>query len=471
MNNTNQDVVIFVHICHNKSFFGIVEPDYFSSKPVKELYKITKSYVEEFGTLPFTLGSTNVEQLKQYVQGNGIEIKIDELATNDENLSMFLSSSQEIVSYPYESIDKAYLTGKDGKSGTFGHWLKLSSFVTSLNKATKYLKLKRDTGELKGDNVTDVVNKCMNIINDGGNVSVTNNDGYSFHDPKGHIQTPPENLIKTGYSIVDTWLGYDGKPGGLEPGTLTMLWGLPNIGKSIWLGNLSANMHTAGFNVLMVSNEMKENKIIRRLGSNLFDININKYSEFAEDPFRVGQVIDKYKNEAESMLCPWGTLWIVKIPKCTPSQVEYKARELAKKLGINWHAIVIDYFTNMGNDHGISPDNMYSYHKSNADDLFTMAGVNDWAVVTAHQLKIGAVGMDDITLETGSESSGITHATDNIWGIIQGVDHKSRGIYLLKNLKSREGEFKDYVSEFNVVYKNMRISGTKRNTPPDDLLI
>lgn len=467
-----QDNIVFLHICHNPKYFSIVKDDYFEDGIIKCLYGITKSYYDEYKQLPFKIQENDpLIQIKHYIESTDYDIMTDELKTREENINIFYKILPEIINYPYDTIDQNYLVGKNGSSGSFGQWLQFKAFTYSLNKGLKFLKLKRDSGDMKGENVGATIKQCLDIINAGGNVSVIDDDGKDFDDASAHRQLSSELVFKTGFESVDRWCGEDGKLGGLEPGEVTLLWGASNVGKSIWAANFATNFMMNGNNVLFVSNEMRTHKIMKRMGSNVLNIDINKYGAFSSDINQVERSINAVKKKYNDMLTPWGKLRVIKIPKCTPSDVEYKAKELEKKLGIKFHVVIIDYFTNMGNDHGVSPEKMYTYHKTNAEDLCAVAERGSWHIMAPHQIKIGAYSADDMTLSAGAESSGVIHPVDNIWGIVQSHEMKMNNQFQLKNLKSRDSGFKDYLTSFSIAYNNMRITGLNDMIEPEQLMI
>jgi len=458
MISNNTDNITYLHVCFNPQFFGVVEPDFFEFKSTKILFDITRSYYNKYKQLPFDKNNRrSITQLQQYVEANDMEVVMDEDASREENLKIFYESVSELIQYDYESLDPTYISGNKN-DGAFDAWLRLKSFTYGVNKAIRGLKIKKTTGDLTQENVNKIINDCMSTITQRGYISVINNDGYSFDDPEGHKQVSPENLIPSGFGMVDRWLSDDpAKYGGFEAGTQTMLWGASNVGKSIWLGSIGMNIANAGYNVVLVSNEMKEYKILKRLGANKFNISIGDYAGWADDPDKVMQRIRDMKTAS---VMPMGKLHVIQIPKCSPMDVERKVYELEQKMNVTFDVVMIDYFTNMGNDHGINPSDMYIYHKTNADDLASYAQRKNKAVISAHQLKIGAYDLDDMDLGMVSESSGIIHSLDNIWGIIQTKEMKANKMYMLKNLKSRDGALKDWLTQMDIDYNYMRLTGT-----------
>ena len=55
------------------------------------------------------------------------------------------------------------------------------------------------------------------------------------------------------------------------------------IGKSIWLANMAANSVRLGYNTAVISLEMRDRKVVKRLGANLLGVNMKEYGRIAED--------------------------------------------------------------------------------------------------------------------------------------------------------------------------------------------
>ena len=81
--------------------------------------------------------------------------------------------------------------------------------------------------------------------------------GLSFFDAESHIQDSLKNKVTTGWNEID-----DLMDGGWDRKTLNVIIGASNSGKSLWLCNIATNALRAGKNVLYVTLEMSDKKVM-----------------------------------------------------------------------------------------------------------------------------------------------------------------------------------------------------------------
>ena len=116
---------------------------------------------------------------------------------------------------------------------------------------------------------------------------------WYFEDVEKHITdlTTTYHPIPTGWNSLDSRL-----EGGVFPKTLTSFIGQVNVGKSIVLGNLAANMTLKGKNVLLISLEMSEFMYSKRISSQISQIphsNLKLYHEELKNSIQeVGAKLD-----------------------------------------------------------------------------------------------------------------------------------------------------------------------------------
>jgi hypothetical protein len=216
---------------------------------------------------------------------------------------------------------------------------------------------------------------------------------------------------------------------------------------------------------------MEINKLYKRIGANAFNVSINEYREFSENSTRILTAMDDFKNGCMGRGVPVGNLISEKFTGANVDDIRIFAERKAEELGIKWHAIIIDYMTELENMHGISHADSYMYHKTNANDLFNVAGDTYTAVITAHQAKGEFIDADDMTFMSLGESKGIIHKPDNIIGLIQSPDMKLRNTYMFKLLKGRDSEYKNYKQLYDIDYNYMRISQNGGMIKPEVTII
>lgn len=443
----NFENIVFLYVCREK-IFKIVDPDFFKNPYVSKLYAMTKGFYHKFKSLPFDMEHPKLDQITQVAHASPKAIIIDKDKTTEDNIKAFLTHAEHVIKTDIKQYSPKWL--KDVADA----WIMWESSQKGYKDAIEYQKLQNITPE----NVLDVIRTARNIVTQRTGIVIDEDRGADFDDPEAHKQTDPENLVNTGFKHLNEWVSGRAS-GGLEPGTLTILAGESNIGKSIWLGNIAYNMYLNGYNVLLISLEMSTAKIYKRIGANAFNLDVNTYGDVSNDTDRVAEYIRDFKEKNLSAGIPLGKFRSKKFTHATALDIEAFAKSLEDELNLKWHAVVIDYMTELENAHGITIDNMYMYHKSNTNDLYMMSGDNNWAVLTAHQLAARDYGAtaDDITLQSLGESRGIIHRTDNIIGIVQPPELKADFQYELKNLKTRDGKYKNYKIVYDIDYDHMRL--------------
>lgn len=457
----NFDNIIYLYICENPTLFKIVDVSFFKSVYVQKLYKLTKVYWSNFESIPFDVENPSVDTIKEVAYRYIDQIITDPALDKEENLELFNTNAEHIILHTdYKKWDRKFL------KESIESWIELSNLEKGLALTSEHLK----TGERTPNNMRQLLGEARDIFNKRANIVIHDEISQSFTDAESHRQIDSKDLINCGYKNLNMWLS-GSYSGGFEPGTSTIFIGESNVGKSIWLGNLSYNMFLNGNNILFVSLEMSVAKTYKRIGANAFDIHIDKYGEVAKDLNLMNRKIRDFKKKNGTDIIPLGQLMGVRFTNATVKDIEVFAQKESKRLGIKWHAIVIDYMTELDNSYGTNPENSYLYHKQNSSDLFAMAQDNYWASITAHQLKGDSMGADDLTMHSMAESRGIPHRTDNIIGIIQPPDMRHENRYILKNIKTRDGGYKNYRSGYTIDYNYMRLVEQDEMIQPNDMLI
>jgi hypothetical protein len=226
---------------------------------------------------------------------------------------------------------------------------------------------------------------------------------------------------------------------------------------SIFLCNLAAQGVRNGYNAAYVSFEMSDRKIIKRLGSNLLGIKISDYNRMAEDPREIRNRMKTVTTDDPFKTV--GTLKVKEFPTSTASAVDIEnwLKRVEELKGLKFKLVVLDYINIMRNWRNPNTENTYMKIKQIAEDLRAMAMRNNWTIVTATQFSKGAYSASDVTLEQISESSGLIHTVDSLFGIIQDEMMYMNQEYYLKNLANRDDGYKNSKKRFTINYDFMRI--------------
>ena len=343
-----------------------------------------------------------------------------------------------------DKYDEEWLTN------TAESWIKWRTFNTSLTDTIEYIK----TTDVNPENVDAIVTKVKGLINDRNNLTFNSDLGLNFFEFDSHDQKESEK-VSSGYNFLDRMLG-----GGYDKGgNLVVYAGEQNIGKSIYLANDAANFVKMGTNTVVITAEMAAHKFVKRIGSNLLNININDYAEKAKNR-------DHIKRRLETVgdgFTPPGNLYVKQFPtsQATVLDIEAYVAQIEEELQIKVGAVVIDYINILANYRNQNTENTYMKIKQIAEDLRAMGIRNNWLIVTATQINRNGYNSSDISMTDVAESAGLSHTADVMLGIIQDDLMRANQEYWLKVLKIRDGEGKGNKCKLNVDYNFMRLIETE----------
>lgn len=320
------------------SIADYVQPKYFDDKNIAKFFEIVADFHDKRGKLPtFTEVKTYlttdelkngfrklVESFKE-IDGN---LDKDELYTNTEK---FLKERGM-----YHSILESAEAISDGKADT-------SEIVEKFEKIAG-INLNVDRGiELYGD-----VEKIIDdILND-------------------------EATISSKWPWLDDSLG----GGFVESGrALYIFAGQSNIGKSIFLGNIAANIASQGKSVLIVTLEMSETLYAKRIVSNVTKIPMKD--------FRNNIPILRYALEEEHKNTD-GRMYIKEFPPSTitPKQLGAFIKKMLDS-GIKIDAVVVDYLTLLTS----TGNNSYEKGKNICEQLRALTYLYKCPIISAVQIQ------------------------------------------------------------------------------------
>ncbi len=230
---------------------------------------------------------------------------------------------------------------------------------------------------------------------------------------------------------------------------------------SIFLCNDAVNFVKNGKNVLFITCEMSAKKVVKRMGANMLNINIDNYDRESVD---TDLMCKRLADVRQRQVFPMGKLFIKEYPTscCTTLDIENYIKNIQEVKGFKVDVVVIDYINIMSNYRSHNSDDMYLKIKQISEDLRAIAVRQECLILTATQTNRGAFDSNDITLSNIAESAGLIHTADTMFGIIQDADMRSENLYLIKVLKIRDGEGKNNKIEMHIDYKKMKIGETGR---------
>ena len=265
--------------------------------------------------------------------------------------------------------------------------------------------------------------------------------GSDFDDAENHIQDSSKFKVRCGFETIDHMLG-----GGWDIQTLNVIMAETNGGKSLWMQNFAVQSANMGSNVLYITMEMSERKVMKRLGAMRLKIPINDYDNVSKDTDLikkkiaalsqtegVGDIFEKSVGKIYTKFWAAGTANI--------SDFDNYIQRLKEKKGIKIDMIVVDYITLIAPIKGIGSDNLYTKGKQLAEGLRALGSKYMCPVVTAVQVAKDAWGASDVTLESVPESKAIAETADTFFALIRTEEMKRQNLYRFKLLKQRDGDF------------------------------
>jgi len=225
---------------------------------------------------------------------------------------------------------------------------------------------------------------------------------------------------------------------------------------SIWLANVAANSIKLGYNTAVISLEMRDRKVIKRLGANLLNITMKEYAKIADDKDAMRK---KLGNLGYDDFKTPGKLYVKEFPTSSAGvpDVERYLLKMEELKGIKFKVVVLDYVNILKNWRNPNSENTYMKIKQIAEDLRAMAMRNNWAIVTATQINRSGFGSTDLSATNISESAALGHTVDAMFGIIQDEIMHANREYILKLIANRDDGYKNARQRFLINYDYMRI--------------
>ena len=395
---------------------------FFDSPDIKKLYEISIEFYERYNKKPTR------QQVRELVKSKGLH---EELSEQKVDLIYEVNMNEYDTEWLRESAEA---------------WVEYKNLDTSVHDLISYLK----TTKIGVENVKDVVQNAKSLINDRNNIQFGFDEGLDFFNPDSHVQ-PTSDTFSTGYPYMDLVLG-----GGFYTKALFCFIGEMKIGKSIWLANIAANSVRLGYNTAVLSLEMRDRKLVKRLGANLLNINMKEYANAAQD---VAGMKRKISTVGHDTLQTPGQLFVKEFPTSSAGvpDIERWLQKMEEIKGMKFKVIVLDYINILKNWRNPNSENMYMKIKQIAEDLRAMAMRNEWAIITATQVNRSGFGSTDLNATNISESAALGHTVDAMFGIIQDEIMHANREYILKLIANRDDGYKNSRKKFLINYDYMRI--------------
>lgn len=419
-----QDLVIYHYILSDMALLHNTKPEYFQNSVIRGMFTIAKEHAEKYSTPPSLQEVKNIVQLKCI--GDELSDDILETVYNSCNLNDY---------------------SDDWLRDNASKWIRVRNIEYVIRKATAYMK----TANLNTDNAEEVVENIKSMITTETAVNFDTSIGVDFFDADSHATS---ELVKhsTGYPYIDACL-----KGGYYMGGLFVFLAGPKCGKSFWLCNLAAQSVKMGNNTLYITLELAEGMVNKRISSNLMDMTMDEYSKKCKDKDFMRTKLNELKT---SSLVPMGAMRVKQFPTSTlsPQTLCSFVKKLEEQLGYKFKNIFIDYINIMQNAKNPNSENTYLKIKTIAEDLRAVSIANDWTIISVTQTTRDGWDTTDLTTKDISESGGLLHTVDGLFGIITNPEMKANGEYYVKALAMRDGENENTKKHYFINWAKGRIT-------------
>jgi replicative DNA helicase len=289
----------------------------------------------------------------------------------------------------------------------------------------------------------EAADRIKSIVDEMSSTNFVQDDdmGSDFDDPENHVQDSSKFKVKCGFESIDHMLG-----GGWDISTLNVIMAETNNGKSLWMQNFAFKAADMGHNVLYITLEMSERKVMKRIGAMRLKIPINEYDVLSKDTEMIRKKIANLSRTAEG-----GDLFDKKVGKiftkfwaagtATVTDFDNYIQKLKEKKDIKIDLVIVDYITLVATNKGAMADNLYTKGKTLAEALRAVGAKYKCPVITGVQVAKDAWNSADITLESVPESKAIAETADTFFAIIRTEEMKRQNLYRFKLLKQRDGDF------------------------------
>jgi replicative DNA helicase len=393
---------------------GIIEhirPTYFKDEKIKVVFDSLAEYFKHHQKVP------NITELKLYL----LETEKRQ-ALRDVVLS-------------FNDIDKTY--DKDTLLSNTERFLK--------EKAVYHTVLKTSVEVQSGQfNISQI----LKSFEEACGISLLENNGFDYLE---NIDQHCEELQKVFQTIPSGWKWLDEKIGGgfqSAGRALYVFYGVTNVGKSIFLGNIATNILSQDKTVVLISMEMSEQVYAKRISSQLSKIPMDDLSaQITPLKNHLGAYKLNHRN---------AKLIIKEFPpkSISPLQIKTYIDRLARK-GIKPDAIVLDYLNLIGpTEKGL---NSYESVKQITEAVRAMSYHFECPVITATQTNRSAYNEANPGLETTSESMGLSHTADAQFSIWTEEEDFELGIIHLGITKNRFGP-RDCHTVLQIDYPTLSLS-------------
>ena len=360
----NFEIILLKNLLSNKTFFNkvfpILEKKFFIEENTKGVFSLIKDYYKDYSEVP-----SLIEVITKVKNVSSAETR--------KNLASAIKaiSDCETISNLDFLCDETLKFAKD------------ALYLEALTLGAEGLQNKSDSLKLKAQEVLDKRAK----------LSINDEIGLDYDDMDKMIEyfSKRDIGVLTQHKQLNKRLG-----SGFLPGTLSVILAGQSVGKSLLMCDLISGMLLNKKNVLLVSLEMADYEMMKRIYANTLDLNVNSFSDLSKTEGELAQldreittksIIEQKYNQVK-MSGNVGKFFVKDFPTGSFSalQLQSLVEKFQNEKDIKFDCIFIDYLGIMKSDLLSPSAGLYSYVKSIGEEVRAVAKKLNVAIVSASQL-------------------------------------------------------------------------------------
>lgn len=225
------------------------------------------------------------------------------------------------------------------------------------------------------DKSEEKILKSKQLMEEMSKISVNSDLGLDFDDIESMIEYYQKKDIgvRTIHDSINKRIGT-----GFLPGTLSIILAAAGIGKSLLMTDILSGQLKMGKNILLISMEMQDRELMKRVHANALDLPINGIKEMSPDAIRM--VKERFKTN--------GKLFVKDYPagSFSPLMLDSLLDSYKNEKGIEFDIVYLDYLGIMKSDLLSPSAGLYSYIKSITEETRAIATKRQIPIVSANQL-------------------------------------------------------------------------------------
>lgn len=385
-----------------------LKDEYFESQPCATLYTVFQQFYEKYHAIPsFSVLRLGLDDLRTLSER---EVK----ATTDT-----LTEIEQMAAM--ETSQHAYLVEQAEK------YCQERALYVALRKSVSMLDDPKETPH----GIPDILRQALAV----------SFDTHVGHDFFGDAEARYEFYHRAESRIPFDLEVFNGMTkGGIPKKTLNVVLAGTNVGKSLFLVHMAAACLRMSRKVLYITLEMAEERIAERIDANIMNVPMDDVVSLSREQY-LGKIDALHQTST-------GRLIVKEYPTGAAHAGHFRAllQELQSKQHFVPDIVFVDYLSicssgriKMGNS-----VNSYTYNKSIAEELRSLAVEHNLPIFTAAQFNREGSGASDPGLDKISESFAIAQTADFIIALTTTEELEKNNQIQVYTLKNRYGKRNSY---------------------------